>query len=113
VAALVSAVDPAATVVTLVNLSGAGHATVVVQAGAFAEHDIESVEYGCAEPGWAGSDTEYVHHDVRAGARRTAAGGPWLDVTLPPGTEFTLTLRLATRTRPPSARSPWNHGTRQ
>lgn len=41
VSALVSSIDPAATVVTLVNLSGTGARAVVVQAGAFGQHDIE------------------------------------------------------------------------
>ena len=54
-AALVSSIDPAATTVTLVNLSAAGTAAVAVQAGAFAEHDIETAGYTSAAPGWAGT----------------------------------------------------------
>jgi hypothetical protein len=107
VAALVSAIDPAATVLTLVNLSGISDRTVVVQAGAFGEHDIEAAEYSCAAPGWAGQHTEYIAHDVQGGHRQVVVGGPWLDVALPPGTEITLTLRLRTRVRPPSVRTPW------
>jgi hypothetical protein len=107
VAALVSAIDPAATVLTLINLSAVAGQTVVVQAGAFGEHDIEAVSYSCAAPGWAGSDTEYIGHEVEAGGRQAAVRGPWLDVVLPPGTEITLTLRLRTRVRPPSVRTPW------
>jgi hypothetical protein len=107
VAALVSAIDPDATVLTLVNLSGVGQRTVVVQAGAFGEHDIASVSYSCAAPGWAGRDTEYIAHEVAPGSQQAVVGGPWLDVLLPPGTEITLTLRLRTRVRPPSVRTPW------
>jgi hypothetical protein len=95
-------------VVTLVNLAGAGPAAaVVIQAGAFAEHDIVSARYDWAAPGWAGSDTEYIHHEIRPAAATAEVGGPWLDVALPPGTQITLTLRLAARARPPSARTPW------
>ena len=43
VAALVSSIDPVATVVTLVNLAGAQTRSVVVQAGAFGQHDIAAV----------------------------------------------------------------------
>ena len=108
VVALVSSIDPAATTVTLVNLSGTGTRTVVVQAGAFAEHDIETAGYTWAAPGWTGTHTEYISHDVEISGREAVVGGPWLDVELPPGTEVTLTLRLRLRVRAPSARTPWD-----
>ncbi len=59
-----------------------------------------------AAPGWAGTHTEYISHDVDITGREAAVGGPWLDVERPPGTEVTLTLRL--RVRFPSARTPWD-----
>jgi hypothetical protein len=74
---------------------------------AFGEHDIAAASYICAAPGWAGRDTEYIGHEVSRGDRQAAVGGPWLGVVLPPGTEITLTLRLRTRVRPPSVRTPW------
>jgi len=108
VAALVSSIDPAATAATLVNLSAAGTRTVVVQAGAYAEHDIDTAGYTWAAPGWAGQHTEYISHDVEMTGREAAVGGPWLDVELPPGTEVTLTLRLRLRVRVPAAGTPWD-----
>ena len=108
VAALVSSIDPAATTVTLVNLSAAAARTVTVQAGAYAEHDIETAGYTCAAAGWMGQHTEYISHDVKISGREVAVGGPWLDVELPPGTEVTLTLRLRLRVRVPSAQAPWD-----
>ena len=39
--------------------------------------------------------------------------GPWLEVTLPAGTEITLTLALRRATRPPLYRSPWSDSTTQ
>jgi hypothetical protein len=107
VAALVSSIDPDATVVRLVNLSGTAAHTVVVQAGAFAEHDIATARYRSARPGWTGADTEYIHHEPVLGDRQHTVDAPWLDVELPPGTEITLTLALRTRVRPPSYRTPW------
>ena len=94
---------------TLVNLSGTGTRTVVVQAGAFAEHDIDAAGYTWAAPGWTGTHTEYISHDVEITGREAAVGGPWLDVELPPGTEVTLTLRLRLRARAPSAGYPLGH----
>jgi hypothetical protein len=110
VAALVASIDPDATTVTLVNLAAAATRTVIVQAGAFGEHDIISAVFSTAAGGWAGDHTEYIAHEVTAGTRQVAVGGPWLDVVLPPGTEVTLTLRLRLRTRRPSARTPWHPG---
>lgn len=80
---------------------------MVVQAGAFGQHDIESVAYEGAEPGWAGSDTEYISRDVRATSAAAEVGGPWLEVRLPAGTQVTLTLRLRAGARLPSVRTPW------
>ena len=81
---------------------------MVVQAGAFGQHDIASVSYDGAEPGWAGSDTEYIPRDVRGTAATAEVGGPWLEVGLPAGTQVTLTLRLRTGARRPSLRTPWS-----
>jgi hypothetical protein len=110
VAALVSSIDLEATVVTLVNLSGTRARTVIVQAGAFAEHDIVSARFtGTAgsAPAWTGEDTEYLHHEPEPVVARTAVAGPWLEVDLPAGTEITLTLELRANTRPPAFRTPW------
>ena len=81
---------------------------MIVQAGAYAEHDIETAGYTCAAAGWMGQHTEYISHDVEISGREVAVGGPWLDVELPPGTEVTLTLRLRLRVRVPSAQAPWD-----
>jgi hypothetical protein len=108
VAALVSSIRPEATVVTLVNLAGDETRTVVVQAGAFGEHDIVSATYSTADANWAGHDTEYIAHPVQLGTAGIDVGGPWLDVTLAPGTQITLTLALDVRVRPPSYRTPWS-----
>jgi hypothetical protein len=110
VAALVSSIDPVATVVTLVNLAGVESRAVVVQAGAFGQHEFMSVSYDGAEPGWAGSDTEYISRDVRITSATAEVGGPWLEVRLPAGTQVTLTLRLRTGARLPSLRTPWSPG---
>jgi hypothetical protein len=109
VAALVSAVDPEATVVDLVNLDPEAARPVVVQAGAFGEHTIVSVEYTvCADPSWIGDLYDYGHTAPTVTTASAAVGGPWLRVELPRSSTVRLTLRLDLRTRRPSYRSPFD-----
>ena len=108
VAALVSSIDPDATAVTLINLSGTRPRTVVVQAGVFAEHDIASARYETADPGWTGSETDYIHREPELSVAQTEVGGPWLDVVLPPGGQISLTLSLRMRVRTVAMRTPWS-----
>ena len=62
VAALVSGIEPHATVIDLVNLDPEQARTVIVQAGAFAEHTIETVRYtACPDDSWLGSLYDYGH----------------------------------------------------
>ncbi|MFI6071676.1 hypothetical protein ACIA5C_08810 [Actinoplanes sp. NPDC051343] len=107
VAALVSGIDPDATVCTLVNLSGTATRRVIVQAGAFAEHDFGSVAYDVAAPGWTGGHYEYISHEVPVTRAELTGDGPWITVVLPPGTQITVTAALRVRVRPPSFRTPW------
>jgi hypothetical protein len=87
--------------------------TVIVQAGAFAEHDIAAARFDEARPGWTGSDTEHIRHRPETVTSHCAVGGAWLDVALPPGTRITLTLRVRTRVRTPAYRTPWLDPTNQ
>ena len=51
-----SSIDPKATVVTLINLSGTEAHRIVLQAGVPGnEDDIETVAYTTAAPGWTGT----------------------------------------------------------
>jgi hypothetical protein len=87
VAALISGLDDRRTVVTLVNLNTTEPRTVIVQAGGYAEHQFESVE-------WNGR-TE------RIGARD-------FSVRLAPGAGATLTLGMRRYANAPTVRFPWN-----
>ena len=108
VAALVSSIDPAATVVELVNLGPEQDSTVIVQAGAFAEHTIETVRYtACEDSSWLGSLYDYGHGEPAVLERHADVGGPWLTVLLPASTRIRLTLTLALRTRKPSYATPF------
>jgi len=87
VAALVSELGDRRSVVTLINLSAAEPRTVIVQAGGYAEHQFESVE-------WNGR-TE------RLNARDFA-------VRLAPGAGAKLTLGMRRYANAPTVRFPWN-----
>jgi hypothetical protein len=107
VAALVSRIDPEATVVDLVNLDPEARHAVIVQAGAFAEHTIRTVRHTvCEEPSWIGDLYDYGHREPVVTTASTHADGPWLRVELPPSTSIRLTLRLDLRTHPPSYGPP-------
>ena len=108
VAALVSSIDPQATVVDLVNLALEKERTVVVQAGAFAEHTIEAVRYtACQDRAWLGGLYDYGHGDPAVIEHHADVGAPWLTVRLPASTRIRLTLKLALRTWTPSYATPF------
>jgi hypothetical protein len=109
VAALVSGIDPLATVVDLVNLHPEQGRTVIVQAGAFAEHTIEAVRYtACPDQSWLGRLYDYGHSQPAVTEHQADIHGPWLTVHLPASTRIRLTLTLALRTRPPSYTTPFD-----
>ena len=100
VAALVSSIDPDATVVELVNLDPARDSTVVVQAGAFGEHTITTACYTtCPDSSWLGGLYDYGHKDPVVAEERIDVRGPWLTVHLPAATRIRLTLAMTLHTR--------------
>jgi hypothetical protein len=111
VAALVSSIDPLATVADLVNLDAEHDRTVIVQAGAFAEHAIETVRYSaCPDRSWLGGLYDYGHGEPTVIERHADVHGPWLTIRLPASTRIRLTLTLALHTRTPSYASPFDGG---
>ena len=105
VAALVSALGDRRTVVTLVNVNPTTARTVVVQAGAYAEHQIESVAVNGRTVPVGGRD---VTRAARAGGRRDAHAGDGplrqhADRRLPLGslTGGRAPIRLRRRRTPP------------
>jgi hypothetical protein len=87
VAALVSGLGDRRTVVTLVNLSAGQPRTVVVQAGGYAEHEFESVE-------WNGRSERLNARDFT--------------VRLAPGAGATLTIAMRRYVNAPTVRFPWS-----
>ncbi len=87
VAALVSELGDRRTVVTLVNLSATESRTVIVQAGGYAEHQFESVE-------WNGQTARLDARDVT--------------VQLAPGAGAKLTLATRRYVNQPTVVFPWD-----
>jgi hypothetical protein len=87
VAALVSEVEEARTVVTLVNLHGTEPRTVIVQGGAYGEHQLESVTWG---------------------NRTVPVGGPLLTIHLGAGCGDQLVLRIKRYVNFPTVLHPWH-----
>jgi hypothetical protein len=87
VAALVSEMTDTKTVVTLVNLSKDRPRTVVVQGGAYGEHQLES---------------------VTAGGRTTRVQAPLLTVRLGPGCGQRLALQMRHYANRPTTLHPWH-----
>jgi hypothetical protein len=109
VAALVSGIEPDATVIDLVNLDPQAARSVVVQAGAFAEHTIRSVEHTeCTDDSWLGDLYDYGHGEPAVTSTSTHVDGPWLRVDLPCSTRIRLTLALDQHTRQGSYRTPFS-----
>jgi hypothetical protein len=86
VAALVSGLGDRRTVVTLVNTSASAARTVVVQAGGYAEHQFEAVE-------WSGKTERLDARDF--------------SVRLAPGAGATLTLTMRRYVNKPTVLFPW------
>jgi hypothetical protein len=111
VAALVSSIEPAATGVDLVNLDPQHERTVIVQAGAFAEHTITAVRHtACQDGSWLGGMYDYGHGQPDVIEKDLEVNGPWLTVRMPASTRIRLTLTLALRTRTPSYATPFDAG---
>jgi hypothetical protein len=112
VAALVSSIDPQATIVDLVNLDPEQDRTVIVQAGAFAQDTIEAVAYtACTDRSWIGGLYDYGHGDPAVTEQHADVRAPWLTIRLPASTRIRLTLTLGLRTRKPSYTTPFDRDT--
>jgi len=113
VAALVSSIDPQATLVDLVDLDPEHDRTVIVQAAAFAEHTLQAVGYtACPDRSLLGSLYDSGHRARAVTERHAEVRTPWLAVRLPASTRVRLTLTPAVRTRPLSYTTPFDGGPR-
>jgi hypothetical protein len=91
VGALVSTLSDRETVVTLVNLNTSQPRTVIVQGGAYGEHQLES---------------------VTVGGNTTRINSPLVTVQLDPGSGERLSLRMKRYANPPTVLHPWHREAR-
>ena len=109
VAALVSSIDPRATVIELINLDPRTPRSLIVQAGAFAEHTIRTVVHTvCDDPSWVGGMYDYGHSAPVVDTAEQRVDGPYVRIDLPPSSKIRLSLDLDLRTRTPSYRTPFD-----
>ena len=87
VGALVSRLTDSQTMVTLVNLNNTEPRTLVIQGGAYGEHQLES---------------------VTSGQKTTRINSALLTVQLNPGSGERLTLRMKRYANPPTVLHPWH-----
>jgi hypothetical protein len=89
VAALVSELSDTRTTVTLVNLNSTRARTVIVQGGAYGEHQLVS---------------------VTSGDKTTPINSPLMTVRLEPGSGQKLTLTMKRYANAPTVLHPWHRG---
>ncbi len=88
-AALVSKITPEGITLTLVNTNQVEHRTVVVQAGAYGEHQFTS---------------------VASGNGATEVGAAHFEVRLAPGSGGEMTIGMRRYVNQPALTFPWNRG---
>jgi hypothetical protein len=109
VAALVEQIEDDFIVVHMVNISVSEARSVVIQAGAFAEHQFISAEYAVRTsvfPGPTGPGG-YGAPELRTETTHTTVDDYLLRVEMPPGTEIRLKLTMQRFANTPSYRLPW------
>ena len=99
VAALVSKIESERTVVELVNLNITESRNVIIQAGAFGEHEFTEIKYTGSVPG---KDGKTVSEETA-----TSVNGKFFEVSLPPSTSITIDMGNKRFVNKPSYDFPW------
>jgi hypothetical protein len=104
VAALVEKLEPTRTVLHLVNLDPLAGRTVILQAGAFAEHEFLSARYTVRTSDYPGSHHRYAPPPVTSETQSQAIHSQRFAVHLPPAMQITLELEMALMVHEPMYR---------
>jgi len=107
VAALVEKLEPERTVLRLVNLSPFQARDLLVQAGAFGEHQFVAAHYALRASDYPGEMGTYAAPELRTEARTVPIGNKVLHVHLPAGMEITLELETDRFVDEGSYALPW------
>lgn len=110
VAALVEKIEPDHIVVHLVNLSVFDGRDLLIQAGAFGEHQFLSATYERRVSDYPGVQGPggYAAPPLRTETQTVPVEDSLVRVKLPPATEITLTLAIQRHVNTPSYRLPWD-----
>jgi len=110
VGALVEELTGERTVVRLVNLNPVQGRKLIIQAGAFGEHQFGQVEYRGRKSVWPGELGGYVGSyappSLETEPRQDSVNGKYLTVELPPGMEVKLDLETRRYVNEPSHGGP-------
>lgn len=104
VAALVETVSATGATLWLVNLNPLATREVMVQAGAFGEHEFVSATFERRVSDWPGSQKEYTAPALVTERGTTPLGGNRFTVRLPPGHELRVQLQMRRFVNAPSTR---------
>jgi hypothetical protein len=109
VAALVEKLSSDKTVVTLVNISSLETRRLIVQAGAFGEHNFTNVAYKeNTAVNIPGKTTTPIPLELKD--RISQVNGKYFTVEMPPGTVITLDIGMQRYVNKPSYAFPWHGG---
>lgn len=108
VAALVSRMDGNRLEVQLVNTNVFEQRSMIVQAGAYAEHRFREVTFEAAQE--AQSADARPANSLEGEQRTVQVDGPYVRVNLAPGAVTTLQIEMALYTNQPTYAFPWHGG---
>lgn len=110
IAALVEVIEAEHIIVRLINLSVFETRDVIIQAGAFGEHQFDAVEYEERTSPYPGNQgpTGYAAPELTRQTQTMDIGDHLLRVIMPPATEIRLRLRVSRYVNSPSYRLPWD-----
>jgi hypothetical protein len=107
VAALVTRLDESGVSLHLVNLSPFATRDLIVQAGAFGEHQFARATYDVRTSDFPGERTQYAAPELRVESHSITIDSKYLQVQLPPATEITISLDVTRFVNQPSTNLPW------
>jgi hypothetical protein len=110
VAALVTKLEPTRTVLRLVNLNLLESRTLIVQAGAFAEHRFLEAQFTARTSEYPGQVGAYAAPSLETERQSAMVNGAHLRVILLPGCEIELQLETERFVLTPTYHDPWTRG---
>jgi len=80
---------------------------VIIQAGAFGEHQFVTARYAVRTSDYPGSHHAYAPPPLQTTLETMAVDDKWLQVQLPPASEIVLDLAMRLFQHEPGYQQPW------